>query len=651
LNNAQSTLLERIRLATEAAREDGLDSEVAHLVRLRDSLLGLPAPGVLTKHASPTHGTGTSQKVHGNWAHPGYTDSLDPKTGDLTVIERPGAVPVTQMAFFHPDLFDPSPSLPKPIGHSPNLDAPFTKATPHGDAFTRLDGKKFLLTRTDGPALSDGARALANVRLPGYIDNFREVSPAQAIIEMKAMREYLYEVEQYGIARMKERQGLGRLDAFTAEQKLQYNILSNHIEATRNEITAVFAHMDQMAGRALPEIERIGHEVRLKVHQAWVKAHGDLGLNIVVPVMSRATIRSFMAKDIANAFPDNPRIQELYGQYQEAIATPLAEIPNPKPLPIPEWVKVPRANTQITDYRPASSESPISLNRWRAKDFLDWHNSQDSLPGDTEWRPTDGDARTALFRWVKASDYQTLVDDAVRLLRADARAKHANRGFPPLEALRAHAHDLLPDRRKVVLEVLEAYRPFGGTLETLNQRTGKGLKHLNSESAYLPSDWIDISNHYGSLSVYSGQKRGHYNHDNEDWVSRLQAEVGSSGRAHVTLHEFAHRVEHTNPMVLALERHFYDKRTKGESLQPLQKLQPGRGYKAHEKSRPDLFLDPYKGKAYGQRGAYRTHRVTGQYWTTEAYELLSMGIYEAYTDKFAKDEDFMAFIYGTMVTA
>lgn len=144
---------------------------------------------------------------------------------------------------------------------------------------------------------------------------------------------------------------------------------------------------------------------------------------------------------------------------------------------------------------------------------------------------------------------------------------------------------------------------------------------------YYPRDWVDKSVKHSNLTLKKVD-RGHYND--------IKLELYISGdtfnrQLRTAFHELGHRFEHVIDGITDVERVFYNRRTKGETLQWL-----GKGYKSYEKSRFDDFLDKYMGKEYPDK----------------FYELVSMGFEIGFTDplELLKDKDMAELIYGILTT-
>lgn len=182
-----------------------------------------------------------------------------------------------------------------------------------------------------------------------------------------------------------------------------------------------------------------------------------------------------------------------------------------------------------------------------------------------------------------------------------------------------------------VRDILKKFRSVGATdaddlFKThLKSSRSKVAASVRKAYEYYPTEWVDTSAAHSSMSLKK-TGRGYY--------SSYKLEMAISGHTDAqqfktAIHEIGHRFEHVVDDILSLEKHFYDRRTKGESLQWL-----GRPYGRDEKSRFDDFLNAYMGKDYGET----------------AYELVSMGFELGYTDPLTllKDKDMAEFIYGIL---
>jgi len=101
-----------------------------------------------------------------------------------------------------------------------------------------------------------------------------------------------------------------------------------------------------------------------------------------------------------------------------------------------------------------------------------------------------------------------------------------------------------------------------------------------------------------------------------------------------------HWWEDHDPAAFSKALSFWQRRTKRESFQQLNKIFPHEGYPDHEVTKPDQFMDPYSGKVYTETGKGIT-----------ATEILSVGLEKMYTQPvaFAKnDPDYFDFMYSTL---
>lgn len=108
------------------------------------------------------------------------------------------------------------------------------------------------------------------------------------------------------------------------------------------------------------------------------------------------------------------------------------------------------------------------------------------------------------------------------------------------------------------------------------------------------------------------------------------------------IHEMGHWLEENNAYhVQAQRQRFYDRRTAGDTAQPLAALKPNDGYDAHEYVKPDKFMHPYMGKAYDDA---RTGKSAHS-------EVVSMGLEYLYDDPVGlakKDPDYFHFMMSVV---
>lgn len=160
----------------------------------------------------------------------------------------------------------------------------------------------------------------------------------------------------------------------------------------------------------------------------------------------------------------------------------------------------------------------------------------------------------------------------------------------------------------------------------LNNSKSKIVQAVTKAYSHYPTEWVDASAAFNKLSLKK-VNRGFYSHGTAT-IAISGEELPKQFRTAV--HELGHRFERTVDDLLDIEKTFYDRRTKGDTLQWL-----GTGYGRNEKSRFDEFLNPYMGKDYGET----------------AYEIVSMGFELGFTDplRLLKDKDMAELIYGLLL--
>lgn len=198
----------------------------------------------------------------------------------------------------------------------------------------------------------------------------------------------------------------------------------------------------------------------------------------------------------------------------------------------------------------------------------------------------------------------------------------------------AAGREILEQARKEdrdVFDILREKREFGST-DTHDFKKGSSnftKTEIFNAQKYYPKDWIDKSQAASAIAPITGKKitRGYYSNGRAPIIAL-------SGRKNCAIHELAHRMECMIPDIVKAEKEFYDRRTKGELLQPLRYLTNIR-YPLTEVARPDKFRDPYMGKYY--KGETN-------------YELLSMGMEKIVNKSYIQgdDDDFDSFIIGLL---
>jgi hypothetical protein len=114
------------------------------------------------------------------------------------------------------------------------------------------------------------------------------------------------------------------------------------------------------------------------------------------------------------------------------------------------------------------------------------------------------------------------------------------------------------------------------------------------------------------------------------------------------IHEYAHRLQAAMPELQELFAELHTRRTtkngKQEALQKLQTLKPGRGYEAHEESRPDNYIDAYWGREYN--GKPLEVMTKGMETVLTGYETEKTG--KAFEALYNKDREMFDFVTGVL---
>lgn len=111
--------------------------------------------------------------------------------------------------------------------------------------------------------------------------------------------------------------------------------------------------------------------------------------------------------------------------------------------------------------------------------------------------------------------------------------------------------------------------------------------------------------------------------------------IAKNAPVETTIHELAHWLEESDPIIHKKIQDFFEKRTAGESWQSLRDLTGNPLYGDMEVAKPDKWLHPYMGKKAGWRNS----------------EILSMGMemmYKAPVDFAKTDPEYFAFVYDTL---
>lgn len=241
------------------------------------------------------------------------------------------------------------------------------------------------------------------------------------------------------------------------------------------------------------------------------------------------------------------------------------------------------------------------------------------------------------------------------------------------DSIRGEDTNYQSEYRKTALQVLEEIRPFGGLSfdRVLGSPEGPNTSKAVIDSVkraghVYPDEWVADSNQ-GYVYTMTKKRGLHefrpnsvsYSHTNKgpdgkptktfqqnSYVSTSQdpsanLEIDKSQYYPTSVHEMGHRMEELRPHIKVIESAFFARRTKGETPQPLKKLQPNNRYEADEYASPDKFENAYMGKTYGGG-------------PSDPYELFTMGMQGMFGGSrqmhIHKDRDYASFILGVLAT-
>lgn len=166
--------------------------------------------------------------------------------------------------------------------------------------------------------------------------------------------------------------------------------------------------------------------------------------------------------------------------------------------------------------------------------------------------------------------------------------------------------------RSEMLRLLKGARPVGGQTFNLINKSGKGVEISNRVASKLPDAWVDKVNAAGDpYKVTVAEKsRGWCS----GWQRKIQLRSGSTAE-----HEWAHAVQHADPILDKLFQDEHQRRTIGEALEWL-----GPGYKKDELTRKDGYIDAYQGREYKYGGAMEVITMALQAVLGEDYRANAM---------------------------
>ncbi|HPZ75294.1 MAG TPA: hypothetical protein PK723_05755, partial [Candidatus Pacearchaeota archaeon] len=151
-------------------------------------------------------------------------------------------------------------------------------------------------------------------------------------------------------------------------------------------------------------------------------------------------------------------------------------------------------------------------------------------------------------------------------------------------------------RADIIKQVIKEIRDTGeGVLLKFDVTSESQAEMLVREVFdFLPREWAEASAQT-PLHVIVRSERGYY----RDAIGSVPAKIviNRGDKQRCVIHEVGHRIESTNPIILKLEKEFYEERTRGNQPVTIP------GYSAKEKYIPNDWADPYVGKYY-PHGAY-----------------------------------------------
>jgi hypothetical protein len=144
---------------------------------------------------------------------------------------------------------------------------------------------------------------------------------------------------------------------------------------------------------------------------------------------------------------------------------------------------------------------------------------------------------------------------------------------------------------------------------------GKGADLVKGASRRYPKAWVEAANDFGPLHTKLDRagRGGYIVIDNSKYPLGSKVRVLSFGVVTVeknagyilvrdlpnAIHEYAHRLQNVHPKLQKLFKELHDKRTAGDALESLKKLEPFSTYRKDERTRRDHYISNYWGKDYG----------------------------------------------------
>jgi hypothetical protein len=216
------------------------------------------------------------------------------------------------------------------------------------------------------------------------------------------------------------------------------------------------------------------------------------------------------------------------------------------------------------------------------------------------------------------------------------KSKQQYSGDGPIAQAKRAEVDAKKNRVLAIAAETEHRRTVGGQI--LDKPGLSGHEHLPDKQRWgIERDVKEAHEWLGkslSPSVVSRQHTIAFEESERAYFSPSRGVVFSGGASTVA-HEWAHKLEHENPLLYRRAKAFLETRTRGGRGQRLNEMAPAAGYGDDEVAIPDKFVNPYMGKLY-----------------SDATEITSIGVQSLFANHgdelLASDPEYFYFILGQM---
>lgn len=253
-----------------------------------------------------------------------------------------------------------------------------------------------------------------------------------------------------------------------------------------------------------------------------------------------------------------------------------------------------------------------SLTANKIKDLVKRKESVDKKTKEIE--KTNGDKDALEFyeeNWNQ--DIETLIDNPTKVLNEIGRQFLRNRTPSKLKTTDLGRLTANPIRHGIPIRI--------GDIDT------RTLRNITSG--------VDIFKEMVGVNTLDDKTVGIAGAEGRSFYDNSSIHIRENSPPEITVHELAHWLEDSDPIIHKKIQLFFEKRTVGESWQSLRTLTGNEGYGRDEVAKPDKWLHPYMGKKTGIGNS----------------EILSMGMemmYKAPVDFAKADPEYFAFIYDTL---